>query len=219
MRTDTPAGLVVARATAAGGTVHTVSFANVPSFVYRRGVDVRLEGIGTTVCDVAFGGAYYAFCDAADLGLSLVPGQHDRLVCVGKLVKQAVAAQLTIDDPNAPDLGFLYGVIFTGPPADERHHSRHVCVFAEGEVDRSPTGTGVSARAALLHDAGQLGDGETIVIESILGTCFAVSVVARSGVGRHRAVVPEVTGAAFLTGTATFFVDPDDPVGEGFIFR
>jgi proline racemase len=219
IRIDTPAGLVVARATHEAGVVRRVAFENVPSFVYRRGLRVRLPGIGETVCDIAFGGAYYAFCDAADLGLSLEPSQHDRLIEVGRRVKGAVLAQTSIDDPVADDLGFLYGVIFTGPPAAEGHHSRHVCIFAEGEVDRSPTGTGVSARAALLHDAEQLPDGQTIVIESILGTCFGVTVVGRSQVANYSAVIPEVSGEAYMTGTSTFFVDPEDPLCDGFIFR
>jgi proline racemase len=219
IRIDTPAGLVVAHAADKGGIVRHVTFENVPSFVYQRGIEVVLPGIGKTVCDIAFGGAYYAYCAASGLGLSLEPSQHDRLIEVGRLVKRAVLAQSSIDDPAAPDLGFLYGVIFTGPPADPRHHSRHVCIFAEGEVDRSPTGTGVSGRAALLHDAGQLPDDETIVIESILGTCFGVSVVGRSQVGRYPAVIPEVSGEAYVTGTSAFFLDPGDPLGDGFIFR
>jgi len=219
IRIDTPAGLVVTHATHDDGHVRSVAFENVPSFVYRRGVEVDLSGIGRTVCDIAFGGAYYAFCEAGDLGLSLEPSQHDRLIEVGRLVKAAVLAQTSIDDPLAPDLGFLYGVIFTGPPAERGHHSRHVCVFAEGEVDRSPTGTGVSARAALLHDAGRLPDGETIVIESILGTCFAVTVVGRSRVAHFPAVIPQVSGEAYFTGTSSFFVERTDPLGDGFIFR
>jgi trans-L-3-hydroxyproline dehydratase len=216
---DTPAGLVVARAEHQGGRVRGVAFTNVPSFVYRRGIAVDVAGLGGTVCDIAFGGAYYAFCEAGDLGLSLEPSQHDRLIHAGRQVKAAVLAQASIDDPVAPDLGFLYGVIFTGPAAGSGHHSRHVCVFAEGEVDRSPTGTGVSARAALLHDAGDLAAGETIVIESILGTCFGVSVVGHDSVGPYAAVIPEVSGEAFITGTSTFVVDPEDPLGDGFIFR
>jgi proline racemase len=219
IRIDTPAGLVVAHARHEGGRVLGVAFENVPSFVYRRGVEVRLPGIGETVCDIAFGGAYYAFCRADDLGLSLTPPYHDRLIEVGRLVKQAVLRQTTIDDPVAPDLGFLYGVIFTGPAAEEGHHSRHVCIFAEGEVDRSPTGTGVSGRAALLHDSGQLSDGETIVIESILGTCFTVAVAGRTEYAGYPAVIPRVSGEAYLTGTGTFFADPADPLGDGFIFR
>jgi proline racemase len=219
IRIDTPAGLVVARATHDGGVVRRVAFENVPSFVYRRGIPVQLPGIGATVCDIAYGGAYYAFCEAGDLGLSLEPSQHDRLIGVGRLVKAAVLAQTSIDDPQAPDLGFLYGVIFTGPPAQRGHHSRHVCIFAEGEVDRSPTGTGVSGRAALLHDAGLLPERETIVIESILGTCFTVSVVGRTRVADFAAVIPEVSGEAYFTGTSSFFVDQGDPLGDGFIFR
>jgi proline racemase len=219
VRIDTPAGLVVSRARTKNGAVREVTFENVPSFVYQRGIKVAVEDVGETVCDIAFGGAYYAFCDATDLGLSLEPSQHDRLIEVGRLLKRAVMAQTSIDDPSAPDLGFLYGVIFTGPPADAGHHSRHVCIFAEGEVDRSPTGTGVSGRAALLHDAGQLRDGEAIVIESILGTCFGVAVVGRAQVGRYPAVIPEVSGEAYATGRSEFFLDPGDPLGDGFIFR
>jgi proline racemase len=219
VRIDAPAGLIVARARRDGDRVAAVSFENVPSFVYRRDIAVHLDGLGDTLCHIAFGGAYYAFCDAADFGLTLEPGQHDRLVLAGKRLKRAVVDQCTIDDPAAPDLGFLYGVIFTGPPADPRHHSRHVCIFAEGELDRSPTGTGVSARAALLHDEGSLGDGEEIVIESILGTCFGVSVARTARAGRFAAVVPVVSGEAHFTGASTFVIDPDDPVGDGFIFR
>jgi trans-L-3-hydroxyproline dehydratase len=216
---DTPAGLIVARVEHDSGRVRDVAFTNVPSFVYRRGIEVEVPSLGATVCDIAFGGAYYAFCEAGDLGLALQPSQHDRLIDAGRQVKAAVLAQVSIDDPVAPDLGFLYGVIFTGPAAEPGHHSRHVCIFAEGEVDRSPTGTGVSARAALLHDAGELGDGEAIVIESILGTCFGVTVVGHGSVGAYPAVIPQVSGEAFITGTSTFFVDPEDPLGDGFIFR
>lgn len=182
-------------------------------------MEVRLDGIGATVCDIAFGGAYYAYCDASDLELTLTPPQHNRLIEVGRLVKEAVLARTSIDDPVAPDLGFLYGVIFTAAPEDERHHSRHVCIFAKGELDRSPTGTGVSGRAALLHDAGLLPDGETIVIESIVGTCFGVAVVGRETVDRFPAVIPEVSGEVYVTGMSSFFLDTGDPLGDGFIFR
>jgi proline racemase len=219
IRIDTPAGLVVAHAARENGVVGRVTFRNVPSFVYERGIAVRLDGIGETVCDIAFGGAYYAFCEASGLGLSLEPSQHDRLIEVGRLVKREVLAQTSIHDPVEPDLGFLYGVIFTGPPADPRHHSRHVCIFAEGEVDRSPTGTGVSGRAALLSHAGLLPDGQTIEIESILGTCFGVAVAGRSRIAHFPAVVPEVSGEAYFTGTGMFFVEAGDPLADGFIFR
>ncbi len=133
--------------------VRGVAFENVPSFVYRRGIKVDLPGIGQTACDIAFGGAYYAFCEAATSAspAAVAARSPDR----GRQAREGGrAVQTRIDDPLMPDLGFLYGVILTGPPVAQGHHSRHVCIFAEGEVDRSPTGTGVSARAALLHDAG-----------------------------------------------------------------
>jgi proline racemase len=219
IRIDTPAGLVVAHAAHADGVVGKVAFENVPSFVYLRGVEVAVPGFGETRCDIAFGGAYYAFCEADDLHLSLEPSQHDLLIEAGRLVKRALLAQVSVDDPRAPDLGFLYGVIFTAPPRDPEHHSRHVCVFADGEVDRSPTGTGVSARAALLHDAGRLAEGESITIESILGTCFDVMVVGQSQVEGVPAVIPRVSGEAYWTGTSSFFVETGDPLRDGFMFR
>lgn len=219
VRIDTPAGLVVARATLVDGAVRRAEFENVPSFVSMRGVEVTVPGFGETSCDIAFGGAYYAFCDAGDLQLTLEPSQHDRLIQAGRLVKRAVLAQVSIDDPRAEDLGFLYGVIFTSSAAEPGHHSRHVCVFADGELDRSPTGTGVSARAALLHDAGRLSDGQSITIESILGTCFDVTVVARTRVQDAPAVIPLVSGEAQWTGTGSYFVEPGDALCDGFSLR
>jgi proline racemase len=219
VRIDTPAGLVVARARREGGRVRRVSFVNVPSFVYRRGVVASVDGLGEVSCDIAFGGAYYAYCAAGDVGLSLSPAAHDRLVEMGRRIKRAVDAAVTIRDPLAADLAFLYGVIFVGPPEHTGNHSRHVCIFAEGELDRSPTGTGVSARAALLHDGGDLLAGREIMIESILGTCFGVRVVGETRVGGYPAVVPEVSGEAFATGSSEFVAEADDPLRDGFIFR
>jgi proline racemase len=117
------------------------------------------------------------------------------------------------------DLSFLYGTIFTDRPHERGHHSRNVCVFAEGEVDRSATGSGVSARAALHYAKGELSLNETITIESILGSTMTVRVVNRTTVGTYIAVVPEVGGVAFITGRHEFYFDRDDPLSQGFIFR
>jgi trans-L-3-hydroxyproline dehydratase len=219
---DTPAGLV--RATAhldAEGRVERVSFVNVPSFVLARDVAVTVPGVGPVLVDVAFGGAFYAVLPAERVGLRVAPDETARLVAAGEAIKRAVNATLTIRHPDDADLSYLYGTILTGPPEDPAHHSRNCCVFANGEVDRSPTGTGVSARLALLAARGELADGAAIVIESILGaaSAFAGRVVGRTAVGAYPAVLPEVSGTAYITGRHEFFLDPRDPLGAGFLVR
>lgn len=220
LRIDSPAGLVEAEvAVGSDGRVASARFRNVASFVAARGRSVRAEPYGEVAYDLAYGGAYYAFVDAASIGLTCTPDRTDDLVRAGRTIKAAVREAHPIDHPGNSDLGFLYGVIFTGPAEDAASHSRHVCVFADGEVDRSPTGTGVSARAALLTEAGQLDPGETIRIESIIGSTFDVSVAERTDITGRPAVVPVVEGRAFITGRSEFILDPRDPYAEGFILR
>ena len=219
LRIDTPAGRVTATARRSGGDVRSVSFVNVPSFLYKKDLSVTVPDIGEVAYDLAFGGAFYAFCEAGPLGLGLEAADYDRIIDTGKRIKQAVAENNAIEHPQETDLGFLYGTIFIGAPHSPSHHSRNVCVFAEGEVDRSPTGTGVSARAAIHHARGELPLGTTITIESILGTCFDVRVVETTRFGPFEAVLPEVTGSAHITGENRFYFDPADPLSTGFIFR
>lgn len=217
---DTPAGLV--RAVAHLGTdghVERVTFRNVPSFVYARDVEIELPPYGRFPVDIAFGGAFYAIVPADRVGLQVTPEQTTPLVAAGEAIKRAVNTLLPIQHPTEADLSFLYGTILTGPAESPDHHSRNICIFANAEVDRSPTGTGVSARLAL-HDAkGELAAGETIVVESILGrhSTFSGRVVETAHVGPYAAVVPEVGGAAFLTGRHEFIIDPRDSVGPGFL--
>ena len=216
---DTPAGFVEARGRHGDGRVSSVSFTNVPSFVAAMDGSVDVRGLGTVRYDVAFGGAFYAFVDAPSLGLDLVPGAVDRIVAAGRAIKDAVVAGGQPVHPHEPDLGFLYGTIFVGPAHGEGAHSRNVCVFADGEVDRSPTGTGVSARLALHHARGEVAVGEEIRVESILGTSFTGRVLETTSVGSHAAVIPEVSGSAHITGRNEFWIDPADPLREGFILR
>lgn len=216
---DTPAGLV--RATAhldSLGQVERVSFLNVPSFLYAQDVEIEVPVIGKLTVDVAFGGAFYAILSAAQVGLQVEPQQGEELVAAGEAVKRAVNAKLSIEHPFEKDLGFLYGTILTGPPEHPDHHSRNVCIFANAEVDRSPTGTGVSARLALHHAKGEIADKQLIVVESILGAASAFSgrVVERTQVGEYEAIVPEVSGKAFITGRHEFLIDPQDELGRGF---
>src|SRR6266568_2184450 len=216
---DTPAGLVRAIAHLDGsGYVEHVSFLNVPSFLYAQDVEIEVHAYGRLTVDVAFGGAFYAFIPAAQLGLSVTPEQANQLAAAGDMITKAVNAVLPVKHPLEEDLGFLYGTIFTGPPEDPAHHSRNVCIFANAEVDRSPTGTGVSARLALHYAKGEITDGQQIIIESILGAAstFSGRVVGHAQVGPYRAVVPEVGGRAFVTGRHAFVIDPGDELGRGF---
>ncbi|MFC1573391.1 proline racemase family protein [Candidatus Eisenbacteria bacterium] len=219
VRIDTPAGLVVAQATVEGRRVTDVRFRNVPSFVLSLDRKTDVPGLGAVAYDIAFGGAFYAFVQAEAFGLKLRPEATRDLIDVGMKIKSAVSESQPITHPFDQDLGFLYGTIFIGPPVLEGSHSRNVCVFAEGEVDRSPTGTGVSARLALHHKRGEIKPGEQIVIESIIGTTFRGSVAETTTCGPYEAVVPEVCGTAHITGTGEMLLDPGDPLRHGFLLR
>ena len=217
---DTPAGLV--RATAHldnSGHVERVSFLNVPSFLYARDVELDVSAYGRLTLDVAFGGAFYAFIPAAELGLSITPEQANQLAAAGDTITKAVNTVLPVKHPLEADLGFLYGTIFTGPPENPSHYSRNVCIFANAEVDRSPTGTGVSARLALHSAKGEIFDGQQIIIESILGaaSAFGGRVAGRAQVGSYDAIIPEVSGKAYITGRHEFLLDPRDELGRGFL--
>ncbi len=220
VRIDTPAGRVTAYAVRnERGHIDHVTFHNVPSFVYALDQVVDVPGLGPVRYDVAFGGAFYAFCRAEDLGVDLTPAAFRSLIDVGMRVKHAVMAALPIRHPYEEDLGFLYGTIIVGPPHDAAHHSRNVCIFADGEVDRSPTGTGVSARAALHFARGEIGVGEPFTVESILGTCFTGAVVTPTRYGDNDAVIPSVSGTAHLCGINRLILDPSDPLVHGFLLR
>jgi proline racemase len=217
---DTPAGLV--RATAyldGGGHVERVSFLNVPSFLYARDVELTLPKYGKILVDVAYGGAFYAFISAEKVGLRVMPENTEQLVAAAEAIKSAINAAFSIEHPIEPDLSFVYGTILFDAPENPAHHSRNICVFADAEVDRSPTGTGVSARLALHHARGDIVDGQEIIVESILGSAsiFHGKVVGRAKVGPYDAIVPEVSGKAFITGQHEFIIDKRDELGKGFL--
>jgi trans-L-3-hydroxyproline dehydratase len=238
---DAPCGLVravahvhekeLAAANAAGRTprVHEVTFENVPSFAAALDVVIDVPGYGSLTVDVGYGGAFYALIDAAQLGIEMRAENAAALAAAGRAITSAgraalrtggtLATALSIAHPEEDDLSFLYGTIISGPPEDPAHHSRNLCLFAEGEVDRSPTGSGVSARLAVLHARGEVQTGQEIAIESILGreSVFRGRVVRTEEWAGRNAVIPEVRGSAHMTGSARFVLDANDPIGRGFL--
>lgn len=217
---DTPAGLVRAKAHLdSSGHVERVSFLNVPSFLYARDIELVVDSYGLMTVDIAFGGAFYVVVPASRVGLRVTPEQTSELVHAGEAIKRAINVHLQVKHPIEDDLSFVYGTILTDEPADPAHHSRNACIFANGEVDRSPTGTGVSARLALHHARGEITEGQQIMIESILGavSVFGGRVVERTRIGPFEAIVPEVSGTAHITGRHEFILDPNDQLGQGFL--
>jgi proline racemase len=192
---DVPSGRVTAHVSSSG-----VAFRNVPSYVLRREVPVS-TGRGEVLADISYGGAFYASVPASSVGLSVTPACYPDLIV----------------HPTDPRLNGLYGTILYDDLGDLEvgPHQRNLAVFADGEADRSPCGSGTSARLALLHDEGRLGPGQTLRHDSIVGTTFLGRVVAETSGG----VITEVTGNAYRTGTATFTLDPRDPLGTGFTLR
>jgi len=216
---DAPPGQILSTASRENGIVKSVAFENVPSFVLYRDQEIEVPGLGEIRYDVAFGGAFYVIVDADQVKLSLDPSGVSKLIEAGMQIKRNVMNKQVIAHPFEPDLSFLYGCIFTGSPEKASIHSRNVCIFANGEVDRSATGSGVSARAALHHARGELSPGEKIEIESILGTTMEVEVAEVTSFGPYDAVIPRVSGTASFTGQNSFWFDPKDPLKKGFIIR
>jgi proline racemase len=206
---DVPSGRLDAWARVSDGRVASVRFRNVPAFVWAEGVE-----LGGHTVDVAFGGAFYA--SAED---TVEPGELPRLIELGRRIKREVEEWQDVVHPVEPELRDVYGVVFWQQEGENPLTQRNVTVFADGEVDRSPCGSGTSARLALLDRSGQLPRGEPLIHRSIVGTEFRASVVGDAEVAGMPAVVTEVEGSAYRTGEHVFTLDPADPLPEGFLLR
>jgi proline racemase len=205
---DVPSGRVVARVRCRGRAVEGVAFRNVPSFVIARGVEA-----GGVEADVAYGGAIYAFVPAERFGLRVVPEDLPELIAAGRAVKRGLAGSEVARHPHDDRLSGIYGTVLfeeLGPL-----HRRNVAIFADGEVDRSPTGSATSAVTALLHDDGALREGREWRNDSIVGTTFTARAVGQAPDG----LLTEVEGNAYRTGEHRFLLDPRDPLGTGFVLR
>jgi proline racemase len=206
---DVPSGRLETWAKVEGGRVRSVRFRNVPAYVWAEGLE-----IGGRRVDVAFGGAFYASVEER-----VEPRELARLVELGRDLKRALEAEHDVAHPLEPELRDVYGVIFWQDEGEDPLTQRNVTVFADGEVDRSPCGSGTSARLALLDASGRLPRGAELRHLSIVGSEFRSRVVGDANVAGVPAVVTEVEGSAYRTGEHVFELDPDDPIGEGFLLR
>jgi proline racemase len=215
VRLDTPAGLVVAQVLVEAGRAVDVTFTNVPSFVTVRDARVSVPGVGSVITDVAYGGNFYAILDIAQTGMRLELSERERLTDLGLAIIDAVRAQVPIEHPSDPTLSKLRAAVLA-QPATASLPARNLMVKEPGYFDRSPCGTGTSARMALLHSSGNLALNEVFIHESILGTRFRGRLTGVTKVGDVTAVIPEITGRAWITGTSEFTLDSTDPFPTGF---
>ncbi|HET9613694.1 MAG TPA: proline racemase family protein [Candidatus Limnocylindrales bacterium] len=225
---EAPAGLIRVRADCRDGKVTGVTFRNVPAFAAYLDAIVEVPHLGTVTVDVAYGGMFYVIAQAEPFGLRLTPDEGADIVRITEMIKAAAADQLPVVHPEQPGFAGITIGQLSGPANDPANAMRNVVTVSTGvldwdrpatwtgAIDRSPCGTGTSARMATLHARGRLAIGEPFRHEGILGTVFTGRLVAEATVGDRSAVVPEITGEAWITGIADYVVDPTDPFPDGF---
>lgn len=225
---ESPAGLIRIKAECANGKVKKVTFKNVPSFATHLDAKIEVPHLGTVIVDVAYGGMFYVIADATQFGLKLTPDEGGEIVRIGEMIKAAAAEQLPVVHPLQPGFeGITIGQL-SAPPMKAGAHRKNSVIVSTGKldwnkpstwtgaIDRSPCGTGTSAKMATLYAKGKLGLNEDFNHEGILGTIFTGRLVETTQVGQYKAVVPTITGSAWITGFAQYVVDAEDPFPEGF---
>ena len=215
VRLDTPAGLVEARVAVADGRARSVTLRNVPSFLAATDREVDVPGVGRVRYDLAYGGNFYPLVPADGVGLEVEPARAGELIATGLAVMRAINAADRPVHPEDPRIAGCAHVVFTAPGRDGADGRAAVAIHP-GWLDRSPCGTGTSARLAQLHGRGRLGVGDAFVHESVIGTRFTGRVAAETTVAGRPAIVPEITGRAWITGMGQYLLDADDPFPAGF---
>ena len=225
---EAPAGLIRVRAECAGGKVTAVTFQNVAAFATHLDVPIEVPHLGTVTVDVAYGGMFYVIAEAERFGLRLSPDEGADIVRITEMVKAAASEQLPVVHPEQPGFAGITIGQLSGPAHDPANSRRNVVTVSTGAldwerpatwtgaIDRSPCGTGTSAKMATLHARGELRVGDSFRHEGILGTVFIGGVLEETTVGEYRAIVPSITGQAWITGFASYVVDPSDPFPDGF---
>jgi proline racemase len=225
---EAPAGLIAVRADCANGKVTAVTFRNVPAFAVHLDAPVEVPHLGTVKVDVAWGGMFYVIADAAPFGLRLTPDEGGDIVRIGEMIKAATQEQLHVVHPENPEIAGVSIAQLSGAPSGDHADRRNAVIVSTGKldwdrpatwtgaIDRSPCGTGTCAKMAALHARGHLGLGWDFRHEGILGTVFTGRLLEETSVGPYKAVVPTITGRAWITGFAQYVLDAEDPFPEGF---
>ena len=213
---DTPAGIVRARVKLKDGRAEFVTIRNVPSFLYKKDLELDVPDVGVVRLDIAYGGNFYAILDAERLGLAVITENANKLMSVGTKIWQTVNDQVEIHHPLEPEIDCINYVEFSAPATHPKATLKNAVVVPPAGMDRSPCGTGTSAKMATLHAKGKLNLNEEFVHESILGTLFYGQLIEETRVGEYAAVVPTIRGSAYITGIHQFVVDPNDPFPDGF---
>jgi trans-L-3-hydroxyproline dehydratase len=217
LRLEAPGGLVEARAACRDGRCESVELTNVPCFAERLEAPLEVDGLGTLTVDVAYGGMWYAIADARALGFAIEPQEARELSVAGERIRAAAREQLPCVHPENPAIAGVSIVQIAEPWQGVGKVTRNAVVVAPGRLDRSATGTGVSARMAVLHARGLMKVGEEMTHASAIGSTFDGRIVAETRVGDRAAIVPAIRGSAWITGICQLFVDPDDPFPEGYV--
>ncbi|MGN0658565.1 MAG: proline racemase family protein [Emergencia sp.] len=217
IRLDTPAGVVTVEAKVTDGVVEEVSFINAPALVLNRNVEIDSSEFGKLNLDISWGGNVYAILPAEKVGLDITPASCSRFVEIARSLAADINAQVKVRHPELPFVDRVTHVEFSGPAKSEGADIQNVVVALPKVIDRSPCGTGTSAKAALLYEEGKLKVGESFVHESVIGSRFRCEIVEETTVGGVRAIVPKITGNACITGFASWILDPKDPFPEGFL--
>jgi proline racemase len=228
LKLETPAGLIGVEAEVRDGKVKKVTFRNVPAFATHLDAPVEVRGLGTVVVDVAYGGMFYVIADAAPLGLRLTPDEGRDIVSLAEMIKAATQEQISVVHPENAGISGVTIAQISGDPANPSAHRKNAVVVSTGKLDwerpsswtgaldRSPCGTGTCAKMATLHARGRLPLHQDFVHEGILGTLFTGRLIEETRVGPYPAVVPTLSGQAWITGFAQYVVDPEDPFQNGF---
>lgn len=213
---ESPAGLIKARVTVENGKVKEVSIVNVPSFLYKKDVKINVEGIGEIILDISFGGSFFAIVSAEMLGVKVEPSNAAALTKLGMMIRDKINRTVKVEHPKNKNINSVDLVEIFDESSNTKADLKNIVVFGKGQFDRSPCGTGTSAKLAALHSKGLIRIDEDFYYESITGTIFRAKIVDTIKVGEYDAVIPEITGNAYITGFNHFVIDPEDPLKYGF---
>lgn len=213
---DTPAGIIKGKVKVENGKVQDVSIVNVPAFLYKEDVEIEVPEIGTVKLDISFGGSFFAIVHAKQLGIKVDTEYSDQLLKYGLKIREILNETIEVEHPELAHINTVDLVEIYDEPTHPDATYKNVVIFGQKQMDRSPCGTGTSAKLATLYSKGELKEEEDFVYESITGTLFKGKIVGKTKIGNFDAIIPEITGSAYITGFSQYVIDEDDPVKHGF---